>query len=599
MSTPINFAPIRTVLQGFVGNFPNWSHTTPFTYQDGLTNAKLLESIVDYITDVLTPYIDSELEAQINMWVAQMQTLIESLDDSMSEFEDELAAQLAANLAAVNTAIQAVIDNSELQESVILAIFQNATSDLREYVDTIYASKSIEAVVTSQGASIEALETSIASKAEASDVSSISTRVASAESDISQIQTTLPDKAEKTDIIVPRNSLANPIIATHFLRADEAIYVALSLDGENFDETNIRWKPLDNDELGRAFARDPSIVSYGGFYYIAYTRIGTTLGGAFGTTNSVGLVRVSSDFSTWTPMDPIRMPGTPINTWAPEWYVPENGVPQIIVAIKASSSDQFKQYLITPSNNALTAWGAPVEMVGLTGNIDASIVKHGNVFHAFVANQPEMRMKHYTATNILGPYTLLADSDINDPSFAGLEGPSIVKLDRGGWRMYLDAYGQVDSIYYTDSFNLLDWTPIKAVSLPMRHIGTVQVDAIPVRKYPDLETNLVASKFDTTPYWGAKRNPSDVDKEWVETITVNTGSSWHQVLPISQMGFTGVDGVFAQVAHGDNLDVASVRIQIPADNVLAITLMNFSGNIMTNKTAKVSYRVIGWGPKES
>lgn len=432
-----------------------------------------------------------------------------------------------------------------------------------------------------------------------SDAANLSTRVTGAENDVDALQAQMADKANKTDIIVPPNSVTKPLIAAHFLRSDEAIMLAFSLDGENFEESNIRWKPINNAELGTAYARDPSIVEYGGFYYIAYTRVGSATGGAFGTTKTVGLVRVSSDFATWSPMDPIVMPGNQVNTWAPEWYIGDSGLPSIIVAYRASTNDQFEQYLITPSNPSLTAWNAPQKMVGLTGKIDCTILKVGNTFHAFVADQLEMRMMHYTASAITGPYTKLATSEINTGPFAGLEGPSIVKLNRGGWRMYLDAYGQVDSIYYTDSFDLIHWSALKPVSLPMRHIGTLQVDRMPLRKYPPIRPNIVAAELDTAPYWGAKRKPTDVDKEWVETITINTGSSWQQILPITQMGFSGVDGMFAQIMHGDNLDVCTVRIQIPADTVVAITLLDFAGNIMTNKTARVSYRIIGWGPAEN
>lgn len=416
-----------------------------------------------------------------------------------------------------------------------------------------------------------------------------------------EVTTALAYKADKSAILPTPPTVTKPIIATHFLTSHEAIYVAISSDGETFEETNVFWKPADNAELGEAWARDPSIMYYGGFYYITYTRVGSKLGGAWGTINSIGLVRVSYDFKTWTPLDPIIMPGNPVHTYAPEWFVDDDGLPRIIVAMRYSTASllDFKQYLIKPSNPGLTAWGAPVEMVGLTGNIDTTVRKIGSVYHAISSNQPEARMKHYTANSITGPYSLLATSEINTGAFTHLEGPSIVQLNNGGWRIYLDSYDEVDSVYYTDSFDLTHWTPIRGVTLPMRHIGTVQVDAFPLREYPPLRPNLSVTKGDKPPYWGARRNPSDINKEYVETVTVSVGSGawWKWVKPYS-IGLTGIDYISAQLVSGDGLEVCVARASISPENDIVISLWDFAGNFMLNKTARVAVRIVGWGPAE-
>lgn len=111
--------------------FPNWSNTTPFTYQDGRTNAKLVESIVGYIDNVLVPYIDTNMSSVAEAWEATAQQLID----------------------AVNSAIEEVINSSiTLQDPVMLAIINNLTSQSRVKLDALYG-------VTAQAANI-ALQTS-------------------------------------------------------------------------------------------------------------------------------------------------------------------------------------------------------------------------------------------------------------------------------------------------------------------------------------------------------------------------------------------------------------------------------------------------------
>lgn len=601
MSTPIT--PTRRVLLGMVSDLPNWSNVTPFTYQDGLTNAKLMESIIKWIDESLVPYVDEGIKDQITKWTTALTEIVAQLENSMDEFDNKVSEQLAENLKSVTNAINDVINSSvKVQTSVVLGMLNDPENPVRVKGDSLYAGKSIEQTVATHTSDIATIESELATKADSTSVDELNTVVSGHSVDISEIENTLTrhendiaNKADKSDILPVPPTVTKPIIATHFLTSHEAVYVAISSDGETFEETNVFWKPEDNAELGEAWARDPSIVYYGGFYYIAYTRVGSKLGGAFGRTNSIGLVRVSADFKTWTPLDPVIMPGNPVHTWAPEWFVGEDGLPRIIFAMRNSPTDLFKQYLITPSNPGLTAWGAPVEMVGLTGNIDATVLKIGSVFHAFTANQQESRMKHYAANSITGPYSVLATSEINTGAFTHLEGPSIVRLNNGGWRMYLDAYNEVDCAYYTDSFDLTHWTPIRAVTLPMRHIGTVQVDAIPLREYPPVRPNLNVTKGAAAPYWGARRQPSDINKDWMQIMSINTGNGWAPVIPASQLGFSGVDYLSAEVVHSDSVDVCVARIQIWTDNIVAISLWDYAGAPMLNKTAKVAVRIVGWG----
>ncbi|MFJ9519905.1 glycoside hydrolase family 43 protein [Kitasatospora sp. NPDC101801] len=198
--------------------------------------------------------------------------------------------------------------------------------------------------------------------------------------------------------------------------------------------------------------RDPSIIRHtDGRYYLTYT---TNWSG-----NTIGFA-TSTDRVNWTFLGNHTIPLAGLQrTWAPEWHVDSDGSVNVIVSLSTSASGaDFAPYRLTATNSALTSWSSPTPLAGITGNhIDTFVVKIGSTYHAITKNETTKYLEHATATSLGGPYTVTGTGD-----WAGfgnwVEGPALVQLDNGGWRIYYDGYS-AHKYYYSDSYDgLSTWT---------------------------------------------------------------------------------------------------------------------------------------------
>lgn len=244
--------------------------------------------------------------------------------------------------------------------------------------------------------------------------------------------------------------------------------------------------------------RDPSILRHtDGNYYLTYT----TADGA-----SIGFAR-SADRRTWTPMPDHRvplccflLPGSgdgkgpdapgsladlpgfrsgpslsPFTTkaWAPEWFVDGDTVN---IVLSLSSGGGFTPYLMTARNSSLTSWSAPVPLQGIIADhIDTTVVKVGDVYHAFTKNETKKVIQHATAPALRGPYTWVTPGDWG----TFVEGPSVTQLPNGDWRLYLDAYRAGKYLYSDSSDGMATWTEpreLPGLSGQIRHIGILRED---------------------------------------------------------------------------------------------------------------------------
>ncbi|EHS57552.1 glycoside hydrolase family 43 protein [Paenibacillus sp. Aloe-11] len=192
--------------------------------------------------------------------------------------------------------------------------------------------------------------------------------------------------------------------------------------------------------------RDPSIIKHtDGLYYVVYT---TDWSG-----NTIGIAS-SPDRVNWNFVRniPLSLPSGIAHTWAPEWFVDSNGSLNVIVSLSPGNYENFRPYAITAANSNLasTAWSAPVELAGIAPNyIDTFIVKNGSTYHAFTKNESTKYIEYATATSLTGPYTFHGTGDwANWGSW--VEGPALVQLDNGTWRIYFDGYS-AQKYYYSDS----------------------------------------------------------------------------------------------------------------------------------------------------
>lgn len=275
--------------------------------------------------------------------------------------------------------------------------------------------------------------------------------------------------------------------------SDRNMDVYQSADATNFDAVQLSaYQPPSG------LVRDPSIFRHtDGDYYITYT----TGGGA-----EIGFAR-SSDLVNWTPMGswPVPlccflMPGTgdgkgPVNplfsgsagfqdgpslspfttkAWAPEWFVDGNSVN---VILSMSTGGGFVPYLMTALDPGLTRWSLPVPLAGIGADrIDTTVVKVGATYHAFTKNETKKIIEHAVAPTLLGPYSFVPPGDWGTLR----EGPAVVELPDGTWRIYYDAYTE-GKYFYSDSRDGLNtWSApqeLPGVSGTVRHVGVMREPA--------------------------------------------------------------------------------------------------------------------------
>ncbi|MFF3737131.1 glycoside hydrolase family 43 protein [Streptomyces sp. NPDC002566] len=224
-----------------------------------------------------------------------------------------------------------------------------------------------------------------------------------------------------------------------------------------------------------ALIRDPSIFKHtDGSYYLTYTTDWTG--------NTIGFAR-STDRVNWTFLYDYTIPISGLTrTWAPEWFIDTDGSVNVIVSLTtASTATHFTAYKITATNSALTAWSAPTQLAGIgPNNIDTFVVRVGSTYHAFTKNETTKYIEYATASSLTGPYTILKTGD-----WAGfgswVEGPALVQLDNGGWRIYFDGYRE-GKYWYSDSYdNFATWstrTEVPGLSGFIRH-ATVLKETVP------------------------------------------------------------------------------------------------------------------------
>lgn len=220
--------------------------------------------------------------------------------------------------------------------------------------------------------------------------------------------------------------------------------------------------------------RDASVFRHtDGYYYITYTTHTWQ-----DTSTTIGFAR-SSDRLNWTFLYDYTVPIANLSrAWAPEWFVDSDGSVNIIVSCSVTSDEWiFTPYLLKATNSALTSWSSPVALSGIGANhIDTFIVKIGSTYHAFTKNETTKYIEYATASSLTGTYTISRTG--NWAGWGGTrEGPALVQLDNGGWRIFFDGYGD-GSYYFSDSYDTFaTWSAPKAlpvISGTARHFTVIR-----------------------------------------------------------------------------------------------------------------------------
>lgn len=182
-----------------------------------------------------------------------------------------------------------------------------------------------------------------------------------------------------------------------------------------------------------------------------------------------------------------------------------DGSVNVIVSCSLTSDEWiFTPYLLKAANSALTAWSSPAALSGIGANhIDTFLVRIGSTYHAFTKNETTKYIEYATATSLTGPYTISRTGD-----WAGWgsyrEGPALVQLDNGTWRIFFDGYGD-GNYYYSDSTDsFATWSAPKAlpaISGTARHFTVIKETVSGGPGITKNATRSFRSANYTTRYW--------------------------------------------------------------------------------------------------
>ncbi|WP_068272969.1 glycoside hydrolase family 43 protein [Aldersonia kunmingensis] len=268
---------------------------------------------------------------------------------------------------------------------------------------------------------------------------------------------------------------------------------------ESWDATQFQPARLSAYRPPSGLVRDPSIFRHtDGLYYLTYT----TVDGA-----NIGFAR-SNDRINWTflgnwpvPLCCAFLPGTgdgtgsasppgssgsagssdgpslsPFTTkaWAPEWFVDGD---RVNVILSMSTGGGFVPYLMTALDPGLRIWSLPVPLGGIgADHIDTTVVKVGSTYHAFTKNETRKIIEHAVAPSATGPYSFVPPGNWGTL----VEGPAVVQLPNGAWRMYFDAYVEGKYFYSDSTDGMQTWSPrqeLPGVSGKVRHAGVMREPA--------------------------------------------------------------------------------------------------------------------------
>ncbi|ONK16034.1 RICIN domain-containing protein [Streptomyces sp. MP131-18] len=324
--------------------------------------------------------------------------------------------------------------------------------------------------------------------------------------------------------------------------ADQELWVYSSANGTNFSvlaDTNYRGPS--------GALRDPSVIQHNGLYYIAHTVQSWT-------TNSTHFnIASSPDLVNWTHVASVDSGVADTRfTWAPEFYV-ENGTVRVIVSISQTTcSNCFRPYVFTAQNSSLTSWSGPVQMAGLGYNyIDTYVVKSGSTYHAFTKNETSKYIEHWTSTSLTSGW-----ANRGQLWSSGYEGPAVLRMSDGSWRIWVDKYTN-GGIWTATSSDLDSWSGLSQITCPGCRHGTI----LPVADVPGSVpayrlTNRNSGKvMDVT-------SASTADNAEVKQWTWNGGGNQQWVFQDTGDGYFRIvnqnSGKCLDVASGSTADGANI-----------------------------------------
>lgn len=230
----------------------------------------------------------------------------------------------------------------------------------------------------------------------------------------------------------------------------QALYLTTSIDGKKFGM--LTASPIFNP----GFLRDPSIIQDStGKFWMVYTT---------GLTGTAFAVASSSDLLNWTLVANVDASSlSPYNTWAPEWFVDDDGSVHVFFAASTVGVNSgFQIYEVHPTNAARTSWSAPVLVTGTQlspiDTIDPFVVKKNGTYYLWYKRYSGTPAIEYaTSSSLLSGYDTGQTGDWAGWGDAYAEGPALIQMDSSTWRIYFDHSNVADSPNMRYSESTDDW----------------------------------------------------------------------------------------------------------------------------------------------
>lgn len=221
--------------------------------------------------------------------------------------------------------------------------------------------------------------------------------------------------------------------------------------------------------LGATTVRDPSIIHWDGAYWMIATKGAAT---SFKLYSKADLFDASV---AWSEVATVTADASGTNVWAPEWirnvdgtpYLhPSTGLPCATVNVSTDSQTTFTVRELHPTNRAMTSWSASTTITGTSlpsSMIDGFLMVDVDTFYLWFKDEANKHIEIAESSALTSGYTLLEQGDWagwfagKSGSANSIEGPCVIRLDDGRWRIYFNENNGFSSIRAVYSETTDDW----------------------------------------------------------------------------------------------------------------------------------------------
>ncbi|MDL4908436.1 family 43 glycosylhydrolase [Enterococcus gallinarum] len=363
------------------------------------------------------------------------------------------------------------------------------------------------------------------------------------------------------DSEMKNGQLSSTFLMAFFRDSDSKGVIYKSTDGKKVEEIDVQFE---------TYLRDPSLIFFEGYFYIASTNYNPHDFVLYRSKNLVDWDKIDVSLGLYLNNEEA------IRVWAPELNILNNEVYVTISCQTGTSLDQddkaipsFRPYMAKASDLFTGSFDKPIELrlneddSNHANKIDGTIVQYLEVFYLFIKDEYDKKIEIWTSTDLISWEKV---SDWVESLGQYVEGPCIV-YDGTIFRLYADAFREKVT-YFVESKDLLNWSETKQkvdAPEPIRHGSTYLLNT------PD-EFRVANNAF------FAKKNTS---KKFFYQKTAFSGSVIDNV-------FFPTDNAIYVVANNENFEINEINNQYLADTFFVYLATSSVGSVIFKSGLSVS-----------